>query len=204
MPPLPIVTDAWQIVVHGEAPAAQIWENVFGYDAGDVTLGQEQADALSSVFADFYDAVLQSDQFTATGITVTDLRTLDGPQFDSTEGFPIVGGTGADPLPLQTCALISWGTSHRGRSFRGRTYLTGFTESDSDGAHIESASHTTISDAAGALLAAVPNLGVISRYSGVDPDTHAPIPRDPGIVSVITSQVTHDLWKTQRRRAPRG
>lgn len=204
MPPLPVVTDAWQVVVKGTAPSTQTWENVYGFVAGSTTLTQAAADDLSAAIAGCYADLLLSNQYHGDSVTVTDLRTLDGPQFDSTEGWPVTGPQESQPLPLQTAALVSWGTSTRGRSFRGRTYIAGFTEGGSDGAHMLSGDHGSLVDFATEMLTIDPPLGIISRYSGVDPDTGLPIPRDPGIISNVTSFVAHDLWKTQRRRAPRG
>lgn len=204
MAPLPVVTDAAQITLHGVGPSGLQWENVFGFIVNDTTLTQAIADVLSGQIADAYGLLELSDTFQAESITLTDLREADGVQFESTEGWPVAGGVASQPLPLQTAGLISWGTSHRGKSFRGRTYICGFAETGSDGAHMATGAHTSLADFADALIAMSTPLGIISRYSGVDPDTHLPIPRDPGIISEVTSRVVHDLWATQRRRAPRS
>jgi hypothetical protein len=197
MPPLPVVTDALQVTVHGTSASSEILENVFGI-VFTGTLTQAYADAVSDYFATAYTELQggTADDVSYNSVTVTDLRTVDGPQFESTSSWPIVGTDSGDMLPLQTAGLISWYTARRGRSFRGRTYLGGFCENFSSGAHIDSTLHTAIAAFADDLLSTSNYLGIISRYeSGVL--------RDPGIITPITSRVVHDLWATQRRRAPR-
>jgi len=204
MPPLPVVTDGAQVVVHGTGPSALTFETVLGFEL-TITLNTGVADALAGYVSDALNEVKGaiSDQFSWSGVTITDLRTVGGPQIDSDAGFPVDGTDSSAPLPLQTAGLITWTTDRRGKSFTGRTYLPGFTESDSDGAHMVSGAHTEFTAFADSLLASNPNWAIISRYSGVDPDTHKPILRNPGIVTPITGRIVHDLWATQRRRAPR-
>jgi len=133
-------------------------------------------------------------------VVVTDESVVTGAQFTATTFGTGAGTATTGLLPYQTAALISWSTDIRGRSFRGRTYLGGFCEDFSDGR-----------DVSGTLLTALGlfrddvvgdgDFAVISRFSGVDPDTHLPIPRAEGLVTPITSGVVHPLWRTQRRRA---
>lgn len=206
MPPLPVVTDGWQLVLHQTGPSGYVGENVFGIHNADDTLTQGIADDFADAFASALGEITDfiSDQFEWTGITITDLRTEGGPQFDSNSSFPVDGGAGTQPLPLQTAGMISWGTARRGRAFRGRTYICGWSEAYGNGAHMESAAHTALQAFADALLAPGLSLGVISRYVTDPGPPKVLVPRDPGIITDITSAVAHDLWKTQRRRAPRG
>jgi len=205
MAPLPVVTDAWQMVVHGTAPSSQSWENVFGIiAAGD--LDQTEADGLASSVATLY-GVLDgwSDAYSVDSITVTDLRVLDGPQFDSANDLPVAGRDSANPLPLQVAALISWGTSHRGRSYRGRTYIPGFTETFANGAHVITDALDSLGDFRDLIVAPGGHtFGVISRYEPNPSPPPSSVLRDPGMINEITDGTVHSLWKTQRRRAPRG
>lgn len=199
------VSQACQLVVHQTGPSGLIAENVFGMKFDTTPLTQAATDATADKVAAAYDLLSDfiSDQFEWTGITITDLRTEDGPQFESASSFPVTGGASTDPLPLQTAALVSWACALRGRSFRGRTYIGGWSEAYGAGAHMESTAHGALADWADAMMDPDLGLGIISRFHGVDPDTHEPIRRDPGIITDVVSRVAHDLWATQRRRAPR-
>src|ERR1051326_8051069 len=137
MPPLPVVTDALQVTVHGTSASSEILENVFGI-VFTGTLTQAYADAVSDYFATAYTELQggTADDVSYNSVTVTDLRPVDGPQFESTSSWPIVGTDSGDMLPLQTAGLISWYTARRGRSFRGRTYLGDFCENFSSGARL--------------------------------------------------------------------
>jgi len=206
MPTLPVVENAWQMVLHQTGPSDSSYENVFGIVVPDGPLTQEVADNLADALATILTDLAGSIEvaFSWTGITVTDLRTTDGPQFDSTSSFPVAGGVDNDPLPANVAGLVSWYTSRRGRSFRGRTYIVGFPENASNANHMDSPAHGALSDFADAMVDFILPLGIISRYwSGPDGDAPGSL-RDPGIITTVTSQVTHDLWKTQRRRLPRG
>jgi len=143
-----------------------------------------------------------SDSWDGVSCVVTDLTTATSPQFTATTFTPLAGTDSTNDLPWQTAALVSWTTGTRGRSYRGRTYLGGFCEDQSDGRDIGATLIAAIEDWRDIILADG-NFGVISRYSGVDPDTHLPIPRDEGIISTFTDGTVHPLWRTQRRRATR-
>jgi len=204
MPPLPVVTDAVQVVAHINGPSDTHPENVFGFDFGSTTLNQAAADGFCNILATAYGELLWSNTYSLVGCTVTDLRVLDGPQFESVSGCPVVGPQESQPLPLQTCGLISWYTSHRGRSFRGRTYIPGFTEAASDGAHMDSSDHASLAAFADSILGSAVDLGIISRYQPNPSPPPSSVLRDPGIITRVDSRVVHDLWATQRRRQPRG
>jgi len=198
------VDDGGTVVLHGTGPSGVVYENVLGIQLSGA-LDQAATDSISDLIATAFDGNISdylSDTVSYNGITVTDLRTETGPQFDSDEGWPLVGASSGHALPLQTCALITWGTGLRGRSYRGRTYIGGYSETYSNGAHMESAAHTGLADFADGILAT--NLfGVISRFSGFTEPGHVPVKRDPAIITPFESRIAHDLWATQRRRAPR-
>jgi hypothetical protein len=204
MTPLPVVTDAWQAVTHTTAPSGELSENVYGFVKASGALDQAAADALAGAIADAYGMMLLSNQYSLNSITVTDLRTVDGPQFESIEHMPKVGPQESQPLPLQTASLVTWYTARRGRSFRGRTYIAGWTEGGSDGAHMQSSDHTSFANFCDAMLAIDPPLGIISRYEPNPSPPPSSVLRNPGIITQVTSRVVHDLWATQRKRAPRG
>jgi hypothetical protein len=202
MPFIP-VEDTVQVTVHATAPSGEIAENVFGWRLED-ELDQTIADTISAYVADAYSnwTAVCSQDYSWDSVTVTDVRTIDGPSFESTDGWPLVGGVNSHALPLQTAALVTWLTPKRGKSFRGRSYMAGGCEEHSNGAHLDSASHTALAAFADAMFD-LPGLTVISRYHSDGLEPPQTIPRDPGISTLVTGRVAHDLWATQRRRAPR-
>lgn len=201
MPFIP-VPDALEVVAQYSIGSI-IMQNVFGY-AFAGTLDQAQADIIGSVLSTAYGELLGAQKTTVTydSVTVTDLNTETGAQFIATTFGSGAGTDTAELLPFQSAALISWATGTRGRSFRGRTYIGGFCEDHSSGRDLSTDLKNALADFVTDVLDDG-NFAVISRYSGVDPDTGKPIPRAEGIVTPFTSGTVHPLWRTQRRRATR-
>src|ERR1041385_1621876 len=113
--------------------------NPFGLITATVTLTQAVADVVASTVANAYEDLRGAMRSTSAWdhVVVTDLRTEGAPEFESVNGgFPLVGTDSGEDLPYQNAAVITWRTALRGRSFRGRTYLGGFTESFSSGRNI--------------------------------------------------------------------
>lgn len=132
MPPL-VVPNACQVVVEGQH-LGRPWTSVYGValDVGAPDLSEAGASALADLFDDYYEALepLRATDWSMTSITVTDIRSTDGPQYV----FPqTVVGTGiGEPMPPDMCIVHTWLTNRRGGSFRGRTYHNGFTEAGMD------------------------------------------------------------------------
>lgn len=188
------VPEACSVVVHMSTWDGREVENVFGVH-NTATLTQSLTNSYSTVFKNIFDH-LKAYVFSSNaweGITMTDLRTEGAPAFESATSWPVTGTSGADPLPGQNAALMSWRTALRGRSYRGRTYIGGLTESAvTSGAitpGLSTAMQSFISD-----VVSNGTIGVISRY-------HDGALRDEGQWHQITSGVD-DVWmRTQRRRA---
>jgi hypothetical protein len=119
------------------AAATRNWLNVYGA-IGNPTLpviNQALADTLSQVIgAAFTSSGLQV--LIATGVSIVnvsikDLTVAGNVEFKSaTVAF---GGTGTgDPLPFSVSAVGTIRTAFAGKSGRGRSYLTGFTEAEND------------------------------------------------------------------------
>lgn len=114
-------------------------------------------------------------------------------------------------LPFQTSALINWRTATRGKSFRGKTFLVGFTEQHSIGGQVQAA----VLNAANAwalevrtnLDAAGLPLAIVSYYTGGDKNADPPVPSQERVVPVVTEVADGACdfnWKTQRRRQLAG
>jgi hypothetical protein len=138
-------------------------------------------------------------------ISATSMDSATAPQVSLAPVSPTFGASTANIVPGNVTLTVSFRTALRGRSFRGRNYIVGLTEDQIAGnqavAGITSlwAGHYT------ALIAAIAGAGfewvVVSRFSGVDPVTHDPIPRAAGITTpVISVVVVDDNLDSQRRR----
>lgn len=185
-------------VVRGTFTGGEPLQNVFAFFL-DGTLTQDLADDVATALGLAYSEIdnFTSDVVTYHDVEVTDIRTETGPQFISTAGaFPITGAATGHGLPYQTAALVSWSTESRGRSFRGRTYIGGFTEAHSNGNGIDTALVTALEAFADAMLdPPVVSFGVLSRY-------HNNALRDDAIWTAFTGRRVHTSWRSQRRRNP--
>jgi|ERR1051326_1155131 hypothetical protein len=202
--PFQPIDSTWQMRVVGHSAFGGAIENVFGFLlADDTTLTQAITDAFSAALATAY-LHLVGAMHNGSGydrVVITDLRTEGAPEFTSVAGgFPIHGTDSGGPLPWQTAAVVTWRTALRGKSFRGRTYLGGFTESFSDGRDVSSTLISAIEDWRDDMLSGIDgsigSLAVTSRQ-------HNKEPRLIGISTAITSGEVNPFWGTQRRRAGR-
>jgi len=190
------VIDAGQAVVRGEYGDGTPLLNVFGCDLSAVgTFTQADADDFAGFLSDAYALIMgsTSDSVTYNDVVVTDLRTEGAPEFVSTNGWPLTGTDTAQPMPFQTAALVSYTTALRGRSFRGRTYVGGLTESDGNGKVIASGTVTQL-QSFGDSIVSLGVLGVISRY-------HDKTLRTNGILTIFTGDTVNPHWRSQRRRS---
>lgn len=141
-------------------------------------------------------------------ITATDLTSETGPVGSFNPSETQLGALTSPALPNNVTIAVSFRTALRGRSFRGRNYFVGLTESQ--------VTENTLSDPSAAAILGVyqalrPVVGtftddwiwvVVSRFSGVDGDG-VPIPRETGIATPITNAVIVDKTiDSSRRRLP--
>lgn len=141
-------------------------------------------------------------------VTATDLTTETGPVGSFNPSTTLLGALTSPALPNNVTIAVSFRTASRGRSFRGRNYFVGLTESQ--------VTDNTLSDpSAAAILDIYQNLlpvgglftddwiwVVASRFSGVNADG-VPIPRVTGLSTPITSAVIVDkVIDSSRRRLP--
>lgn len=140
-------------------------------------------------------------------IAVTDLSSAIAPGIARTPTAPVFGARDLDHLPNNVSLAISFRTANRGRSYRGRNYLLGFTEDQADGSVIHTSEISAYVAAYNDLRTVATDNScswvVVSRFSGVDPLTKKPIPRTVGISTPITSVVVVDnVVDSQRNRLP--
>lgn len=140
-------------------------------------------------------------------IVVTSLTSETGAQVTVTPAIAQFGLHGDPPMPNEVSFAISFRTELRGRSFRGRNYAVGIVKSQTDGNNLIGATptqyQTAYSELLGTAITGDQSWVVVSRYSGVDPDTRKPIPRVTGIATPVTAVVVVDSTvDSQRRRKP--
>lgn len=189
-----------QVNVHATYLGVPI-ENVFHVRAGDAPIPPGDLTAIAGLWAtDWNDLILPylNDQYVAKQIDVVDLSVEAGGTATNTTITGSVGGVSGDPEPGNVCFCVSLRTGLVGRSYRGRTYLSGqiateVTNSRLSGSRIGqyvTGLQTLIDNMAAAFFPLV----VLSRR-------HNGVVRAEGIGTLILTAVSvDDLVDTQRRR----
>ena len=125
-------------------------------------------------------------------------------------GATVTGGSVAEPLPGQIAMCVSHVTDRSGAKYRGRTYLSGFTELDNDSTGQATQAAATASQAfiqacSDAMDAQGLTFAVLSRP--VEPKVIPAVTiegRAGFATAVLALQVNNLVWDTQRRRATAG
>jgi len=147
------------------------------------------------------------DQVTLREVVATDLTTATSGQA-SVAGGGETGDFLAVGMPGNVSYSVSFRTDFRGRSFRGRNYLVGIPVTQvTDISKVIPGYQTGVLAAYNAMFASATAQSVVwsvvSRFSGVDPVTHRPIPRVAGVPTPITSVILVDnVLDGMRRRLP--
>jgi len=209
MPVNPVVPDTAEVRVHFGLPGNEEMVNVFNVDVGATTLDATLATSLANTVEGCYqDHLLTtiSDLVGIDRIVVTDLRVANGPQFTISGSF--VGSNADSLLPTQTAAVVRWTTNTRGRSFRGRTFLGGFTEATSSGQSPAPAALTDFEAFAAAIIADLSALThplvIVSRYEPNPTPPPSSVPRAANIATEVTGSFVDRAWHTMRSRALKG
>lgn len=190
MPPI-VIPGSYMVVCSGNNQG-EPWANVYGVAKSGITLDETVAGTIAFDFKAWYEALagLFSTGWGLTNITVTDITSTDAPQF----AFPTtttVGTLTDAALPTYVALAVTWRTARRGRSFRGRTYLCGFTEAGNGPGGFPQSSYTDgIEEEAANLIEAL------------DGDGHALTVLSRTLLeanAVVTANV-NGFWDTMRRR----
>jgi hypothetical protein len=168
---------AWTVVIAGTY-LGQIVNNVLGIrGAGDVpagTQGQEVARVVNAYWrADI--VPLLSSAYQLSGVTAV---SMTNPEIGAENVTTDIGGDLGDPISGAICAPVDIQTGLRGRAFRGRTGLTGLTETGVTGNTIVQLKRDALQNGMTTFRSRLVSptitdqeafdLGVISRYKGVD------------------------------------
>ena len=148
---------------------------------------------------------LQSSALQLTEVVSTDQTTATGLQDTAAPSTPTFGGSTPNVMPNNVTFAVSFRTGTRGRSFRGRNYVVGLTEDQVAGNSLVAGVSALWIAAYEQLMADIAGAGwqmvIASRFSGVDPTTHQPIPRAAGVTTPVTTiLVVDDFIDSARRR----
>lgn len=187
------------------------WRNVFGLIAsgGAPVFNQATAESIFTALRGLSTTTAFMAQLAPTvileSISLRDFGQPNQPVFTST-GTPLAGGGTGDPLPLSVASVVTLRTALAGRSFRGRTYLTGFTEAanDATGRIVSTAAAAGVAFVNGINNATIPShlaLAVLSRPKNARTIPAVTRPDYAGSVNQVLSVLGRDLkWESQRRR----
>lgn len=189
--------------------ALQKIENTLYFDFGAEPVAGDML-ALGSALLSWWGdnlAPLISTTVSLSEIVITSLVSETAPQTTTTPTTPLVGLNTSPSLPNNVSLAISFRTTTRGRSFRGRNFFPGLTEGQVVGNEVESSVVADLILAYDVLkeptISSLAEWVVVSRFSGVDPDTGVPIPRTTGIATHVTTVVVVDrIIDSMRRRLP--
>jgi len=148
-------------------------------------------------------AVMYSNDLTLVDIVVYDMTAVDGPVIHDTTDLPIAGSQTTEPLAANAAAVISFRTSGRGRSARGRIYVGPLTEDAcDDGLHLNSTYRPYLIDAGDAIPAIGAGIGWTHVVVSFQLDN---VPRTAGFAQPVTTYLVDTALDSQRRRqAGRG
>lgn len=185
------------------------------------TFGQALADTLGGTIKGLFTTHLAglmpaSSQLVRVG--VRDWRTANQPEYRDTGAAATGTGTG-DPLPRGAAVCITLRTAGSGKSFRGRAFFSGFTETQNDTGGNQAATAgngcASFLNAVAVGLPAGLTLAVISRPSDeirlvrtrlingtvVETDTISTTAQKAGAVNGVTAtESRNNRWEYQRRR----
>jgi hypothetical protein len=120
----------------------QLGVNVIGMlITGNPVFNQALAETIGSAIKGAFTANLAPRMATTTTLVrvgVRDLRSPNLPEFRDTGTIPPGTGTG-DTMPASVCAVATLRTAGSGKSFRGRIYYSGFTETENTANGVASA-----------------------------------------------------------------
>lgn len=136
-----------------------------------------------------------SNQIKISQVGIRDLDTPNNPEFIKGVAANVGGSGTAELLPLNVAACVTLRTNRAGASYRGRTYLTGWTE----GASASGVMNQITADQAVLMVTAFKNAMKDAGF------TMSIASRKLGTSEPVTSIVSRDLtWDTQRRRIVPG
>jgi hypothetical protein len=132
-PPL-VVPNAVQVRLIGAAAGANAVNVLHGRKVSGAVVDQTLANTLGAAIKSAFTSTLGTFVSTGSGLLKVGVRDLT--QENKAEyldaGASVIGTDAGDQLPASTCLCVSLGTASAGKSFRGRVYVGGFTETNNE------------------------------------------------------------------------
>lgn len=202
------VPNVAQIRLEGRIDNQQTINDLYFFQDGG--FGElELANLTANVFSWWNTSIvtLLNEGFTSLRASARELTTQDGLAFETGSGSS-AGSVVGEAAPNNVAPAVSFRTGLAGRSFRGRNYIPGVSNTNITGNNVATDWRDDIVAGYNLLLVGGTVLPagfiwvVVSRFSGVDVDGH-PVPRLAGIATTITSVLfTDTIVDSQRRRLP--
>ena len=134
-------------------------------------------------------------------VVATDMSLIDGAQFTYAPDANTTGALSGPTLPNEVTICLSFRTGNRGRSARGRMFISGLPDNSRDTPNTISTTYASAILASGAALLAAfdtsPQLVIVSYVS-----EGAPRPGGPVYFPVSSVVLTDRVVDSQRRRKP--
>lgn len=131
-------------------------ENVFHLKHGSSDPDTASLELLCAFFKNWYNDGIKGythEHMVLRLIRATIMTTQTSPGIEYATGLPIAGtDTTGKELPGNVAVGIKWTTGLRGRSYRGRTYLAGFTTTHVDGNNLTDPDLSVLEDKIGDLI----------------------------------------------------
>lgn len=208
-----VIPNSAMLKINWQGPSRN-YQNVFGlrWTSNPVIITQTMTDnafgALKANSSTVALMALLGTNISLLNVTLKDLNTANQPEFVA-NGAALPGTGVGDTLPLSMAAVVTIRTALSGKSFRGRAYISGWTEAqnDSSGRALAAANTAAVNfvQAIQTVMNTVGfNLAVLSRNSAGRTIPEKIIPAKPGFSTAFTSlQARNTKWESQRRRTGR-
>lgn len=157
----------------------------------------------SGVYANWTAVItpLVTNAVTFESATAYSMASDTAPRVTYVPATPETGDVGQDPLPLNVAGVITWRSSARGRSGRGRTYVGGFGDAQAVGSNLLPSVVAALQTAAETFRAAMQAAGIpLIIYS----TRSGGLPRATGLAfPVLSGEVRTGAVGSQRDRVNR-
>jgi hypothetical protein len=208
--PLPVITDTIRCSVEGLLANGESWANILHARKSGVLTFAGAITVLEAHLPQFWTNHVAGSPawgyYAGTGASVQRVRytPLDGSTPTTVVSHIQAGANATDPLPAQDALALTLYTATRGRRYRGRFFMGGFTEGENDATgHALASMVTDLTAQFQAVITGLVGTGVslvvasYGRPDAANPSGWTPFATD------VTSFVINSKWDTIRRRGRR-
>jgi len=177
---------------------------ILHYRAGTLITGGATNGEIVTALSTAFETVLKPCMNPATtflGVDLKDLTAILDAPCRTRDDTGLGSGTASDPLPMQTCGIITKYTLAGGPGFRGRAYIPFPGEADNDAANDPGVAYF---GKLGALATVMQAVQTVVGAGGTTPLQPVIYHRGSGGADDITNCIARSYWATQRRRGQRA